>query len=73
MDRPALPAPVTRSDRYFHDIAASLRTLVDRGDVPELPDGEVRLEEPATYVCETCGKAAKSAAGLAAHRRSHDA
>lgn len=47
MDRPDLPPPVTRTDRILHDIATSLRTLVDRDAEPAPAEGTVRLQEPA--------------------------
>lgn len=33
---------------------------------------ETEPESEDEFVCETCGKVAKSAAGLAAHERSHE-
>jgi len=52
-DRRALPPPATQADEYLHDIAASLRQLVDMlaQTVVEVPaaDGDdevVALREP---------------------------
>lgn len=51
-DRRALPPPATQADEYLHDIAASLRQLVDMlaqtvSEAPAADDGDVvALREP---------------------------
>lgn len=52
-DRRALPPPATQADEYLHDIAASLRQLVDMlaqtvAEAPAADDGDevVALREP---------------------------
>ena len=57
-DRPALPSPIQRADEYMHDIATSLRQLLDGGpssqasDVVKVGPDErvVPLSEPAPTV-----------------------
>lgn len=78
MDRDDLPLPVTSTDRLLFDIATSLRKMTDPPALPS--DGQAWLEEPAATPADDltcpepgCGRSAKSPAGLAAHRRSHDA
>jgi hypothetical protein len=48
VDRRPLREPLTPQDEYLHDIATSLRILVDRS-VPAPPaEGQISLREPAT-------------------------
>lgn len=49
-DRPPLPAPITKADQYLHDMAASLRGLLDRDGPKEIHvygSAATDLTEPA--------------------------